>query len=86
MRLIRYALSAVLIVILGMAIYQTMLWLGYWGNRNESQVKPLADGDQEIALIEPATSSDESDDGSGFFDDGGLAPSQGAPSTGTGTS
>jgi hypothetical protein len=35
---------------------------------------------------QPATSSDESDDGSGFFDDGGLAPSQGAPSTGTGTS
>ena len=33
----------------------------------------------------PATSSDESD-GSGFFDNGGLAPSQGAPSTGTGTS
>ena len=35
---------------------------------------------------QPATSSDESDDGSGFFDNGGLAPSQGAPSTGTGTS
>ena len=34
---------------------------------------------------QPATGS-ESDDGSGFFDDGGLAPSQGAPSTGTGTS
>jgi hypothetical protein len=37
---------------------------------------------------QPATSSDsdQSDDGSGFFDNGGLAPSQGAPSTGTGTS
>jgi len=34
----------------------------------------------------PAAGSDESDDGSGFFDNGGLAPSQGAPSTGTGTS
>ena len=36
---------------------------------------------------QPATTSDQSeDDGSGFFDNGGLAPSQGAPSTGTGTS
>jgi len=38
------------------------------------------------ASSRPAASSDESDDGSGFFDNGGLAPSQGAPSTGTGTS
>jgi hypothetical protein len=34
----------------------------------------------------PAVSSDESVDGSGFFDDGGLAPAQGPPSTSTGTS
>ena len=33
----------------------------------------------------PAVSSDESD-GLGFFDDGGLAPSQGQPSTTTHTS
>ena len=33
----------------------------------------------------PAASSDESD-GFGFFDDGGLAPSQGQPSTTTHTS
>lgn len=59
MRLIRYALTAVLLVILGVAIYQTMLWLGYWGNSQESQVRPLADGDQEIAFIEPATSTDD---------------------------
>jgi hypothetical protein len=59
MRLFRYALTAVLIVILGVAIYQTMLWLGVWGNPNDSQVKALDDGDQEIALIEPATSTDE---------------------------
>ena len=59
MRLFRYALTAVLIVILGVAIYQTMLWLGVWGNPNDSQVKALDDGDQEIALIEPATSTDD---------------------------
>jgi hypothetical protein len=35
---------------------------------------------------QPAVSSDESDDDSGFFDDGGLAPSQGVPSTSTQTS
>jgi hypothetical protein len=35
---------------------------------------------------QPAVSSDESDDNSGFFDDGGLAPSQGVPSTSTQTS
>jgi hypothetical protein len=34
----------------------------------------------------PPVSSDQSDDGSGFFDDGGLAPAQGPPSTSTGTS
>jgi len=33
----------------------------------------------------PAATSDESDD-FGFFDDGGLAPSQGQPSTSTQTS
>ena len=30
--------------------------------------------------------SESSDDGSGFFDDGGLAPSQGTPPTSTNTS
>jgi len=36
---------------------------------------------------QPAVSSDQSgDDGSGLFDDGGLAPAQGLPSTSTGTS
>ena len=34
---------------------------------------------------QPTASSDESDD-FGFFDDGGLAPSQGQPSTSTHTS
>jgi len=34
---------------------------------------------------QPTASSDESDD-FGFFDDGGLAPSQGQPSTSTRTS
>jgi hypothetical protein len=59
MRLFRWALVAVLCVVLGVAIYQTFLWLGVWGNLNESQVKDLQDGDQEIALIEPATSTDD---------------------------
>jgi hypothetical protein len=35
---------------------------------------------------QPAVSADESDDDSGFFDEGGLAPSQGQPSTSTQTS
>ena len=34
---------------------------------------------------QPTVSSDESDD-SGFFDNGGLAPSQGPPATSTQTS
>jgi hypothetical protein len=59
MRLFRWALTATLFVILGAAIYQTVLWLGGWGNVNDSLVKPLDGGDQEIALIEPATSIDE---------------------------
>lgn len=59
MRLFRWALLTVLFIILGMAIYQTMLWFGVWGDLNEPQVKTLDDGDQEIALIEPATSTDD---------------------------
>ncbi len=59
MRLFRLALVIVLCVVLGVAIHQTLLWLGVWGNLNESQVKDLQDGDQEIALIEPATSTDD---------------------------
>jgi hypothetical protein len=59
MRLFRYALTAILFVILGVAIHQTMLWLGVWGNVDEPQVKALDGGDQEIALIEPATSTDD---------------------------
>src|SRR5688572_7676161 len=59
MRLFRWALFAILFVILGIAIYQTLLWLGYWGQFTESQVLELKDGDQEIALIEPATSTDD---------------------------
>jgi hypothetical protein len=59
MRLFRFALTAILFVILGAAIYQTVLWLGGWGNTNDSNVKPLDGSDQEIAFIEPATSIDE---------------------------
>ena len=59
MRLFRYALLIGLFVVLGLATYQTMLWLGVWGDPNEAQVRPLDGNDQEIALIEPATSGDE---------------------------
>lgn len=59
MRLFRTALLVGLLVILGVAIYQTMLWLGMWESVNGSQVKDLKGDDQEIALIEPATSTDE---------------------------
>lgn len=59
MRLFRWLLMGVLLVILGMALYQTLLWLGVWGYANESQVKALDDDDQEIALIEPATNVDD---------------------------
>ncbi len=59
MRLFRWALTAILFVILGAAIYQTALWLGGWGNTNDSNVKPLEGSDQEIAFIEPATGIDD---------------------------
>ena len=59
MRFFRWALLLVLIAILGVAVQQTMLWVGVWGNPYESQVMPLAESDQEIALIELATSIDD---------------------------
>lgn len=59
MRVFRWALVAILLVVLSVAIQQTLLWLGAWGNTGDTQVKPLDDGDQEIALIEPATSIDD---------------------------
>jgi hypothetical protein len=59
MRLFRWALTAILFVILAAAVYQTALWLGGWGNINDSQVMPLDGGDQEIAYIEPATGIEE---------------------------
>ena len=36
-----------------------MLWLGIGGNLGDSQVKALDNDDQEIAVIEPATSSED---------------------------
>src|SRR5262245_1709376 len=57
MRLFRWALIFVLFLVLGVAIQQTIVWLR--GSPTESQVKPLDEGDQEIALIEPATSIDD---------------------------
>lgn len=59
MRFLRYALLTSLIVIIVVAVYQSVIWLGIWGTVGGSPVKPLLDGDQEIALIEPATSTDE---------------------------
>jgi hypothetical protein len=59
MRLFRNALVLVLIVIFGVAVYQSMLWLGVWGDLNESQVMALEGGDQEIVFLEPATSTDD---------------------------
>lgn len=59
MRLIRWVLVAGLIAVLVIAIQQTLMWAGIWGNLNDSQVKPLSEGEQEIALIELATSTDD---------------------------
>lgn len=59
MRLFRYALVAILFIIFGVAIYQTLWQLGVWGDPTESQVRSLEDDDQEIAFIEPATSTDD---------------------------
>ncbi len=59
MRLFRYILTAILLVILGMAIYQTLQWWGVQGNIDEPQVKGLDGADQEIALIELATNTDD---------------------------
>jgi hypothetical protein len=59
MRLFRWFLWSALFTTLGVACYQTTLWLGIWGGNGDSQVKPLEDNDQEVALIEPATSIDD---------------------------
>jgi hypothetical protein len=59
MRVFRWALVAGLVIVFGVAVQQTLLWLGVWDNPIESQVKPLEDGEQEIAFIEPATSTDD---------------------------
>jgi len=59
MRLFRWFLWSALFVTLGVACYQTTLWMGVWGAFGDSQVKPLEETDQEIALIEPATSIDD---------------------------
>ena len=59
MRLFRWALVAVLLIVLAIAVHQTLMWLGIWGNANESQVKELGEGEQELAFIELATSSDD---------------------------
>lgn len=59
MRLFRWVLVAILVTILGIAIYQTVLWLGIGVNGGDSQVRPLDESDQEIAFIEPATSTDD---------------------------
>lgn len=59
MRLFRWAMMVALLAILGVAVHQTLLFFEVWGQVGESQVKPLDDDDQEIALIEPATSIDD---------------------------
>jgi hypothetical protein len=59
MHLFRWGLIVAGLIIVGAALYQTMLWLGIWGNPHEAQVLPLDHDDQEIALIEPATNSDD---------------------------
>src|SRR5262245_13138049 len=59
MRLFRWALVAGLIIVFAVAVQQTLMLAGFLGNPNDSQVKPLEAGEQEIALIEPATSTDD---------------------------
>ena len=55
MRLFRWILVAGLLAILGTAVYQSLLWRRF----AETEVGRLDSDDQEIALIEPATSIDE---------------------------
>jgi hypothetical protein len=45
-----------------------------------------ASSSNQTQPIVTSNDSDDSDDGFGFFDDGGVAPSQGPPSGSTGTS
>ena len=59
MRFFRWLLGAILVVVLIAASFQTLQYFGVWGNLTESQVRSLDEGDQEIALIEPATSTDD---------------------------
>lgn len=59
MRLFRWFLWSAMFITFGVACYQTTLWLGVWGSFGDSQVRPLDEKDQEVALIEPATSIDD---------------------------
>jgi hypothetical protein len=59
MRVTRWLLIVLLLASLGAAIYQTLLWRATSRNTGEVQVKPLEQGEQEIALIEPATNMDD---------------------------
>ncbi len=55
MRLFRWILVVSLLALLGMAVYQTLLWRSFV----QTEVGLLDADDQEIALIEPATSIDD---------------------------
>src|SRR4051794_24119607 len=59
MRVLRWALAAGLSVLLAAALYQTLLGLDLLHHRTGGQVKAVAGGDQEVALIEPATNTDD---------------------------
>ncbi len=59
MRLLRWGLAAVGLVLAAGALYYSLLPLGLWSQRSGGHVKDLAGAAQEIACIEPATNADD---------------------------
>src|SRR5262245_28794567 len=59
MLLFRWALVSGLIIVFCVAVLQMLMWTAVLRNPNDSHVMPLDAGEQEIALIEPATSTDD---------------------------
>jgi hypothetical protein len=58
-RALRGTIGAALVVTLAVALYLTTRGLGLWEAAFETRLKELGDDEQEIAWIEPATSTDE---------------------------
>ncbi len=59
MRLVRWAFVAAALGLVAAVLYQALLPAELWSQRGGGQVKELTGAQQEIALIEPATNTDD---------------------------